>query len=231
MKGDSKPSNRPDRTVVPLEHRHPGANCRAKYPELSSGVPASCRIALNRLNKLMREKEAIIKKQAGELMDANTALNVLLNKRERDQAEIENNVLANIRDLVAPMMQQLRTSGLSKRQREYVSVLENNLNHIVSPLSQRLATAFDLLSPAELKVVNLVEQGKTSKEIACMLNLSDKTIETHRRNTRRKLNLNNSRTNLRTHLLSLSQSGMTAKDNLARSGRYLPALISSKIDD
>jgi DNA-binding NarL/FixJ family response regulator len=214
MKVDNKPPKRSDRTVVPLECRHPGKNSRAKHPELSSGVPASCRSAVNRLNKLLREKEAIIKKQAGELMDANTALNVLLSKRERDQAEIEKNVLANIRDLVAPMMQQLRTSGLDKRQQGYLSVLENNLKHIVSPLSLRLATAFDLLTPAELKVVNLVEQGKTSKEIAGMLNLSDKTIETHRRNIRRKLNLNNGMTNLRTYLLSLSQSGMTVRDNL-----------------
>jgi DNA-binding NarL/FixJ family response regulator len=45
------------------------------------------------------------------------------------------------------------------------------------------------LSPREREVVQLVSEGKASKEIATILNVSLATAETHRSNILRKLNL------------------------------------------
>ncbi len=47
------------------------------------------------------------------------------------------------------------------------------------------------LSPRETEVLRLIAQGNTNKEIAKMLFLSVKTIETHRRNIYRKLKIHN----------------------------------------
>jgi DNA-binding NarL/FixJ family response regulator len=47
----------------------------------------------------------------------------------------------------------------------------------------------DCLTPREREVVQLVAEGKTSKEVAVTLNLSVKTAETHRTNVMRKLDL------------------------------------------
>lgn len=46
-----------------------------------------------------------------------------------------------------------------------------------------------LLTPREREVIQLVAEGKTTKEVAATLNLSVKTVETHRTNLMRKLNL------------------------------------------
>nr|MBN2277305.1 response regulator transcription factor [candidate division Zixibacteria bacterium] len=50
-------------------------------------------------------------------------------------------------------------------------------------------TAFSLLSSREREVLQLVAEGKSTKEIAAFLNLSVKTIETHRKQIMEKLNI------------------------------------------
>ncbi len=49
--------------------------------------------------------------------------------------------------------------------------------------------SYDLLSAREREVLQLVAEGKSSKEIAALLNLSVYTVETHRSNIMQKLNL------------------------------------------
>jgi len=47
----------------------------------------------------------------------------------------------------------------------------------------------DELTSRELEVLQLLAEGKCSKEVAALLNLSVKTVETHRANTMRKLGI------------------------------------------
>ena len=53
------------------------------------------------------------------------------------------------------------------------------------------ATGENILSKRELEIVALVSRGLTSQEIATSLNLSTYTVNTHRRNILRKLELKN----------------------------------------
>jgi DNA-binding NarL/FixJ family response regulator len=53
------------------------------------------------------------------------------------------------------------------------------------------STKRNLLTPTELELVHLFTQGKTAKEIAELRCLSHHTINTHRKNIFRKLELNN----------------------------------------
>ncbi|AVL70111.1 HTH-type transcriptional regulator MalT [Oligella urethralis] len=47
------------------------------------------------------------------------------------------------------------------------------------------------LTPRELNVCSLVVQGYTNKEISQALGISERTVETHRANVFRKLNVRN----------------------------------------
>jgi DNA-binding CsgD family transcriptional regulator len=49
------------------------------------------------------------------------------------------------------------------------------------------------LTPREREVIQLLAEGKSSKEVACLLNLSTKTAETHRSNIMRKLDIHSIR--------------------------------------
>ena len=46
------------------------------------------------------------------------------------------------------------------------------------------------MSTREIEIISLIAKGKTSKEIANELFLSEYTIETHRKNCMRKLEVN-----------------------------------------
>ena len=69
-------------------------------------------------------------------------------------------------------------------------VLEGFLNRRGNGHGEREQNpAADLLTSREREVIQLLAEGKTSKEVAVALNLSVKTAETHRTNLMRKLGL------------------------------------------
>jgi DNA-binding NarL/FixJ family response regulator len=49
----------------------------------------------------------------------------------------------------------------------------------------------DPLTPRERQILQLVAEGKTTKEIAALLNVSFKTAESHRNRIMKKLNIHN----------------------------------------
>jgi len=51
--------------------------------------------------------------------------------------------------------------------------------------------ALELLSPREVQVLRLVAEGKTSKEIAVMLDLREQTVRSYRKTMMKKLGVNN----------------------------------------
>ncbi|MEJ2684795.1 MAG: response regulator transcription factor [Candidatus Sulfobium sp.] len=64
-------------------------------------------------------------------------------------------------------------------------VVENYVRQTAKPES----SAFSVLSDREREVLQLLAEGKTAKEIAERLNVSIKTVETHRTNIMNKLDI------------------------------------------
>jgi DNA-binding NarL/FixJ family response regulator len=60
-------------------------------------------------------------------------------------------------------------------------------------ISRNEAPDLPTLTAREREVTQLLAEGKSSKEVAVLLNLSTKTVETHRSNIMRKLNLHSIR--------------------------------------
>jgi len=148
-----------------------------------------------------REKELEIKTK--DLEDLNTALKVLLERRERDKIDLEETVISNINDIVIPYLERAKKKAADKKLKDYLVILEHNLNNITSSFFHKLSSKYANLTTTEVEVANLVKHGKTIKEIADILNISGKTVEVHRMNIRKKVGIANTNTSLRTHLLSL----------------------------
>lgn len=116
---------------------------------------------------------------------------------------LENDIVNNIREIVFPFIDRLDQTELDDQQREYLSLIRARLEAVVTPFYRRLTLAHAGLTPTEIQVAGFVREGRTTKEIAQLLNSSPGTVEFHRNNLRKKLGLVNSGINLRTRLLSI----------------------------
>jgi len=152
---------------------------------------------------MIGKREEELAAQNRELTDLNTALKVLLKKREEDRREMEDRVADNIRDLVLPHLVKLRKRHPGARDRLLLNLIESNLKIVITPSTQKLSTRLLKLTPKEIQVANLIKAGRTTKEIAEHLDVSKSAIDTHRHHIRNKLGLKKKKVNLRSYLHSL----------------------------
>lgn len=153
-----------------------------------------------RLQSKIKDLEKIIKKKE----EKNHALKILLEKKERDQKETQESVLLNVNKLILPYIEEIKMTELDDFQKTYLSIIETNMEDIVSPFSRRMSVKELNLTPRELQVATLIKKGMPSKTIAKIMEISPKTVETYRKNIRKKLGLERKKINLRSYLLSLN---------------------------
>ena len=205
MTGDNKSL---EKRVSALERLLEESKEEARYYQKIAEDSGKKRLReINLLSELISERkraEEALEEQTYNLEEANAALRVLLRHRDQDKKEFEEKVVFNVKELVFPYVEKLQTNQLNDRQMVYLDIIESHLNDIIAPFLHRLSSKYTDLTPSEIKVANFVKDGKTTKEIAELLNLSTGAVEFHRNNLRKKLGLRNKKTNLRSHLLSLT---------------------------
>jgi PAS domain S-box-containing protein len=150
-----------------------------------------------------RLTEENLKAKQMELEEMNAALKVLLRNRENDLAEHDQSLLINIRQLVFPCIERLKLGSLDRQQMAQLSILESNLETITSSFAKQLASPDIALTPGLIQVADLIKKGISNKEIAALLGISVKSVETYRKRIRHRLNLKNSKQNLRAYLLNM----------------------------
>ncbi len=151
------------------------------------------------------ELEERVRERTAELSGMNVALEVLLRKRAEDREELERAVLANVRRRILPALERLEASCRGEAE-PLAAEIRHGLQELTDPFRHRLSTACQDLTPAELRVADLIREGLSTKEIAARLGVGTSTVDTHRHGIRRKLGLDTRRANLRAYLLSLGAS-------------------------
>jgi len=157
-----------------------------------------------------KAEEALIKSErelrikAQNLTDVNTTMKVLLNSMENDQEKLKERFLDNIKTQVLPYLEKLKKTSLDDVQKGFIKIAETNLDEIASPFVQKLTSNYLNLTKTEIQIASLVREGKTSKEIAAILNSKKRVIDFHRENIRKKLGLNNKKGSLSILLRSYS---------------------------
>ena len=136
-----------------------------------------------------------------QLLETNNALSVLARNLERMRIESEKRVLQRTKTIITPIIERLQQD---KRLGEYRSDFELLLRYVedlTSGLTNDVKIA-ESLSVTELRIASLIKHGMSAEAIAQHLYIAPSTVKTHRRNIRRKLNIQNSGINLRAYLAS-----------------------------
>ena len=144
-------------------------------------------------------RQLTVERQA--LQEANTALRVVLSRIEQEKQEIRRDINTNVERVLKPILRALSVQ-LSTPQRNYIEMLQKNLDDITSPFVSHLSESFRALTPTEIAICNMIKSGMRTKEIADVRSVSEATINRHRETIRRKLKIANTEINLATFLQS-----------------------------
>lgn len=175
---------------------------KSRLSRLGPAVSRALQEAKERKERKMAVEALELKSRS--LAEANTALKVLLQHREDDRTVLEEKVLTNVSKLVLPYLENLKHLRLNEQQTAQLQMAEDNLKKIVSPFLHNLTSNYLDLTPREVQVANLVKEGKTTKEMTDILNISATAVDFHRKNLRTKFGIKNKKTNLMAFLTSLS---------------------------
>ncbi len=156
-----------------------------------------------RLESSLLEMKKKLERNRIDLSEFSSAFKVLLNQKEQHQKELEESILANLKESILPYAERLGKTALDDTQRNHLTAIQKTLQGILSPFLKKISSRNFNLTPMEIQVADLVRSGNTSKEIAAILGIAEKTVSTHRYNLRIKLGLKNNKVNLRSHLISI----------------------------
>jgi PAS domain S-box-containing protein len=120
--------------------------------------------------------------------DMNTALKQVLRNVEEERQELKDELVQQVREEVLPTVERIALEDSPLVRQAYRSALEEKIADmgVTAPESANL---FVRLTPREMDICRLIQQSWQGRAIAEELGISFETLQTHRKNIRRKLGL------------------------------------------
>jgi len=135
------------------------------------------------------------------LMETNNALRVLAKNIEKTKEQEERKVAKLITTQIMPVLNRLRKKKMPQAQKREIELLFGHMSQLAKALEKGKGIPA-LLSASEMRVAALIKNGLNTRQVAQQLNISEETVKTHRRNIRKKLNIQNKNISLAAYLRS-----------------------------
>jgi PAS domain S-box-containing protein len=155
----------------------------------------------DRLEQLVEERTKELENKTITLEEVNIALKVLLRNREEDKKDMESRFVMNVKTLINPYLEKMKSSPLDVRQLAYLNIIEAHANNITTPMIKQMHQ-FNF-TPMEVEVALLIKGGKSTKEISKIIGIAYSSVNSHRINIRKKLGISKKGGNLQSQLQSL----------------------------
>lgn len=160
------------------------------------------RRARRRAESALAESAKQLRRQKKELEQKNQALREILTQIEAEKDTIRRNVSRSADRMLLPVLNELRRKA-TKIEASHLDLLEKNVRDLTSDFGVQLTGSMATLTPRQLEICNMIRSGMESKEIAEIMGVALRTVETHRNAIRKKLGISGEDTNLTTYLQSI----------------------------
>lgn len=150
------------------------------------------------LHDLTTQEELRGKK--AEVEEMNIALRQVIRSVEEERQELRVQLSNQVKSHMLPALEQVAKADSPEIRDGYISLIEGHLTGLTEEGMTDCDPELLRLSPREFRVCQLIQMGQSGKEISKFLSISFETLQTHRKNIRRKLGLRGKSTSLYQHL-------------------------------
>ena len=148
----------------------------------------------------LKISEAKLMKQKSVLEQKNIALREIIRQIEIEKNTIKDDITTNVNEVILPIIKKMKLKQASD---EYIDLFQHLLEKLSSSFGRRITKISAKLTPREIEISTMIESGLTNKEISKLLHISRQTVEKHRKNIRKKLNITKKDINLASYLQHL----------------------------
>jgi DNA-binding CsgD family transcriptional regulator len=147
-----------------------------------------------------RRLRELLRQQRGQRREMYVTLRNLMRAFEKEKQGLERGIYHKITSMLLPSLEKIEAESSAAVRNSYVAILRNQLIDLTRGFSRELEGRFLTLTRSEIQVCRLIAKGLATKEVAERVNISFETVQTHRRNIRRKLGLNGRKISLHAYL-------------------------------
>ncbi len=113
----------------------------------------------------------------------------LMKAYEKEKTGVERGIAHKIDTLLIPTIEKIRKEQSPNFRNTYLDLLQEQLIGLTRGFSTEIDGRFLRLTRTEMSICQLIQIGHASKDIAARLKLSYETVQTHRKNIRKKLGI------------------------------------------
>ncbi len=140
------------------------------------------------------------KREGGRENQISEVLNRAIQSLERDQSRYNQDLAHHIEVNLLPTLEKMSREPSSKIRNSYLKVITDELTSLSENSMMENDGELLKLTPTEMEICQYIQAGRSSQEISEMMYSSFETIQTHRKNIRKKMGLKGKKTPLCTYL-------------------------------
>ncbi len=159
--------------------------------------------------KALEEKLRLEKTQSEEM---NVTLRNVLKSIDGERRQFEQKIARKIRSDLLPALEKVRREAAAGVRSSYLDLVREQLIGLTKGFETEFDAGLLKLSRTEIAICRFIQAGCTTKEICEALNLAFETVQTHRKNIRRKLGLKGRNINLHAFLAGSRRSLVSSRD-------------------
>lgn len=145
------------------------------------------------------ELEENLKDREEELESMDNTLRTVLRTVDEGKQEVREEVLEQVKQYLLPTIDIIAEVSSQDLRRSYSGILKSHLEDF-SESSAEVSDELLALSTRQLEICKLIRVGMKGREISELLNISFETLQSHRKNIRKKLKLCGTKISLTTYL-------------------------------